>query len=67
VEAFRQATEPKQADALLAQLQRQAAQDLTILPISQADEYSFSAEGTDIAAASFGPGWQLGYFGMGKS
>ncbi len=67
VDEYRQATEPAKADVLLAQLQRQAAQDLTILPISQGDEYSFSAKGFDVADTSFGPGWQLGLFGMGKT
>jgi peptide/nickel transport system substrate-binding protein len=67
VDAYRQATDPAKANALLAQLQRQAAQDLTILPISQSDEYSFATKGTDVSDSSFGPGWQLGLFGMGQT
>ena len=65
VTQYRETTEPKAADALLAQLQRQAAQDLTVLPISQGDEHSFVAKGQVMAETSFGPGWQLGFFGMG--
>ena len=67
VTQYRESTDPKQADALLVQLQRQAAQDLTILPISQGDEYEFSGKAADVVETSFGPGWQLGYFGMGKA
>ncbi len=65
VTQYRETTEPKAADALLAQIQRQAAQDLTVLPVSQGDEHSFVAKGQVMAETSFGPGWQLGFFGMG--
>ncbi len=62
---YRETTEPKSADAILAQIQRQAAQDLTVLPVSQGDEHSFAGKGKVVAETSFGPGWQLGFFGMG--
>ena len=35
-------TEAEQADDLLAKLQRQAASDATVLPLSQSDEYMFT-------------------------
>ncbi|HET9647555.1 MAG TPA: ABC transporter substrate-binding protein [Microlunatus sp.] len=67
VTAYSEATDPKAADVVIAQLQRQAAQDLTVLPVSQGDEHSFAVTGADVAASSFGPGWQLGFFGMGTA
>ncbi|WP_152363681.1 ABC transporter substrate-binding protein [Microlunatus speluncae] len=61
---FRAATEDAQAQALVAQLQNRAASDLTVLPISQSDEYLFIRVGVDVDPLSFGPGWQLGFWGM---
>lgn len=49
---------------ILGALQRQAAIDLTLLPLTQSDEYTFAREGVSVALGSFGPGWQLGLFGM---
>lgn len=52
------------AARLLAALQRQAAVDAVVLPFTQGNEYLLAAEGVDIDETSFGPGWQLGLFGM---
>ena len=49
---------------VLGALQKQAAVDLVLLPLTQSDEYIFAREGTSVAIGSFGPGWQLGLFGM---
>jgi peptide/nickel transport system substrate-binding protein len=67
VTQYRETYDPKEADLLLAQLQRQAAQDLTVVPISQGDEHELAAKTADVAQTSFGPGWQLGFFGMGTT
>ena len=61
---FRGTTDPAAADRLLAVLQRQSAQDLVMLPISQSDEYLYARSGVDVNALSFGPGWQLGMWGI---
>ena len=62
---FRGTTDPAAADRLLAVLQRQSALDLVMLPISQSDEYLYARAGVEVNALSFGPGWQLGLWGMG--
>lgn len=48
----------------LASLQRQAASDLVLVPMSQSDEHLFAAPGVEAPANSFGPGWQLGLWGL---
>ena len=48
----------------MAALQRQAASDLVLLPLSQSDEHLFTAPGVEVPTNSFGPGWQLGLWGM---
>ena len=62
--AYRQATDDAQAARLLVVLQKQAAADQVVLPISQSDEYLYSRSGVTVSATSYGPGWQLGLFGM---
>jgi peptide/nickel transport system substrate-binding protein len=62
---FRGSTNPAAADRLLAVLQRQSAVDLTVLPISQSDEYLYARNGVEVGTRSFGPGWQLGLWGIG--
>jgi peptide/nickel transport system substrate-binding protein len=61
---FRGTTNPAVADRLLAVLQRQSAVDLVMLPISQSDEYLYARTGVEVSARSFGPGWQLGLWGI---
>lgn len=61
---YRATTTEADADRLLTALQRQSATDRVVLPISQDDEYLFARDGMDINENSFGPGWQLGLFGM---
>lgn len=68
VEAF-EASVPDDAgsERLLASIQRQAASDLVLLPISQSDETVWVRGGADINTGSYGPGWQLGLFGISAS
>jgi peptide/nickel transport system substrate-binding protein len=61
---FRATTDSAAANRLLAALQKQAAVDLTVLPISQSDEHVYARRGVEIGAGSYGPGWQLGFFGI---
>ncbi len=63
-EQFRAATTDEAVNTLLAGLQKQAATDLVLLPISQSDEFVYTRAGVDIAPTSYGPGWQLGLFGI---
>ena len=62
--AFRRANLGAGADALLSALQKQSAADLTDLPLSQSDEYLYARAGVEVDQTSFGPGWQLGLWGI---
>lgn len=62
--AFSSTTTEAEAARLLTALQKQAAADKVVLPVSQGDDYLFARDGVDINENSFGPGWQLGLFGM---
>jgi peptide/nickel transport system substrate-binding protein len=64
---FRATTDDAAANRLLAALQKQAAVDLTILPISQSDENFYVRRGIEMSGTSFGPGWQLGLFGISNA
>ncbi len=62
--AFRATTESNTATQLLAALQKQAAVDLIVLPVSQSDEHVYVRRGAEVSVRSYGPGWQLGFFGI---
>jgi peptide/nickel transport system substrate-binding protein len=64
---FRATIDSANAERLLATLQEQAAVDLIMLPISQSDEYFYVRRGVEMSGGSFGPGWQLGFFGIGNA
>jgi peptide/nickel transport system substrate-binding protein len=64
---FRATTDRATADRLLALLQKQAANDLIMLPISQSDEPLYLRRGVEMSGGSFGPGWQLGFFGISNA
>lgn len=57
-------TDQTNSNRLLAALQRYAASDAVLLPISQSDETVWVRGGADINGGSYGPGWQLGLFGV---
>jgi peptide/nickel transport system substrate-binding protein len=61
---FRATTDSGKANRLLAALQKQAAVDLTVLPISQSDEHVYLRRGVEMNGDSYGPGMQLGFFGI---
>ena len=63
---FRGTTEGAAADQLLAELQQQTAADLVLLPMSQSDEKVYVRAGAEMSESSFGPGWQLGFWGLGN-
>jgi len=64
---FRATTDSENANQLLATLQKQAALDLIMLPISQSDEHFYVRRGVAMSGGSFGPGWQLGFFGISNA
>jgi peptide/nickel transport system substrate-binding protein len=64
---FRATTDRATADRLLALLQKQSAVDLIMLPISQSDEPLYLRRGVEMSGGSFGPGWQLGFFGISNA
>lgn len=53
-------------DLALAELQKQAAADQVVLPVSQSDEQLFLAEGITITPNGLGPSWQLGLWGFNR-
>lgn len=57
-------TEEAEATRAMASLQRTAAVDQVLLPLTQSDEHVFTAPGVEVPANSFGPGWQLGLWGI---
>jgi peptide/nickel transport system substrate-binding protein len=61
---YRATTDDAEANQLLAALQHQAAVDVVVMPVSQGDEYLFARAGVEVSDTSWGPGWQLGFFGM---
>lgn len=63
---YRTATIGEEAEAgrAMASLQRQAAADAVIVPLTQSDEYVLTAPTVQVPANSFGPGWQLGLWGI---
>jgi peptide/nickel transport system substrate-binding protein len=64
---FRATTDRATANRLLGELQKQSAVDLTMLPISQSDEHFYVRRGVEMSGGSFGPGWQLGFFGISNA
>lgn len=63
---FAETTNPEDALALLAQLQKQSAADLVLLPISQGDEQVYTGPGVTAVPDAFGPSWQLGLWGFNR-
>ncbi len=63
---FRATTDDAAANQRLAALQNQAATDLIVLPISQSEENLYLRQGVEMSETSFGPGWQLGFFGISE-
>jgi peptide/nickel transport system substrate-binding protein len=61
---FRATTDAETANNQLAALQKQAAVDLIVLPISQSDEHVYLRRGVEMNGGSYGPGMQLGFFGI---
>ncbi|HZA32868.1 MAG TPA: ABC transporter substrate-binding protein [Propionibacteriaceae bacterium] len=64
VTEFRKTTDDQAAAQLLGSLQKQAAVDNVLVPISQSDEYLYARAGVEVSETGFGPGWQLGLFGI---
>jgi peptide/nickel transport system substrate-binding protein len=64
---FRATTDEAAANRLLSALQKQAAVDLIVLPISQSDEHFYVRRGIEMSSGSFGPSWQLGFFGISNA
>ncbi|HEU5487005.1 MAG TPA: ABC transporter substrate-binding protein [Microlunatus sp.] len=61
---YRSATEEGDAARAMASLQRKAAGDAVLVPLTQSDEYVLTAPQVQVPANCFGPGWQLGLWGM---
>ncbi|QDP96767.1 hypothetical protein FOE78_13385 [Microlunatus elymi] len=53
-----------QLNTALAQLQQIAAKENLVLPISQAGEDVYSGPRASVTPDAFGPGWQLGLWGL---
>ncbi len=61
---YRATNDPDESLGLLSELQKQAAADAVLLPIGQADEPVYIGTGVVWDTTSFGPGWQLGLWGL---
>ncbi|SDS46764.1 peptide/nickel transport system substrate-binding protein [Microlunatus soli] len=55
---------PQAASSALTALQTRAAEDKVVLPLTQQNEYIYTASGIKIMPTSFGPGWHLGLWGI---
>lgn len=64
VKRARETTDPSTRLALLAEIQQQAAVDLTVLPISIGPETMLLGPGTSLQGQPFGPAWQLGLWSL---
>lgn len=64
---FRATTDADTANNQLASLQKQAALDLIVLPVSQSDEHVYVRRGVEMSGGSYGPGMQLGFFGISNA
>ena len=66
VRQYSTAIDPPEREVTLGELQKQAAADQVVLPISQTDERVFLADGVTITPNGFGPSWQLGLWGFNR-
>lgn len=64
VQSARETPDPATRLALLAEIQQQAAVDLTILPLSVGPETMLLGPGTTLQGQPFGPAWQLGLWSL---
>lgn len=60
----RSSDDPATMNSALATLQDQAVRDGLLLPLIQQNEYIYIRHDFEIAPTSFGPGWQLGLWGI---
>lgn len=60
----RETTDQATRLAILAEIQQQAAADLTVLPLSVSEGILFLGEGVTIDGQPFGPGYQLGLWSL---
>ena len=59
-EELRATTDQTRRDELLEAIQKKAAEDLTVIPVSQGVQPIVLGEGVSLAAQPYGPGFQLG-------
>ena len=64
VQSARETPDPATRLALLAEIQQQAAVDLTLLPVSVGPETMLLGPGTTLQGQPFGPAWQLGLWSL---
>ena len=64
VRTSRETTDAAERAVLLAELQAQAAADLTVLPVSVGSETIYLGKGVSLQGRPYGPGWQLGFWSM---
>ena len=60
----RESTDPDVRTSLLAEIQQQAAADLTVLPVSQGVRSVFLADGVNQVEHPFGPAYQFGLWSL---
>lgn len=62
---YRTTTVDSQREIYLSELQKQAAVDAMVLPISQEDDDMFLASAVKVHEPKYGPGWQLALWSVG--
>lgn len=62
---YRTTTDTTQREIYLSEMQKQAAVDATVLPISQDDDDMFLASTVKVHEPKYGPGWQLALWSVG--
>lgn len=62
---YRTTTDTTQREIYLSEIQKQAAVDATVLPISQEDDDMFLASAVKVHEPTYGPGWQLALWSVG--
>lgn len=63
----RSTTDTGAKDAALAEIQKQAAVDNTVLPMAQTDGVLFVGPGVRVPTETFGPGWRLVLSGVSRA
>lgn len=66
-QSARETSDANAREALLGEIQQQAAADLTVLPMSLGPQTLYLSQTTSVAGDPFGPAWQLGLWSFRRA